>query len=1018
MLKQRSGIYFSWLFSLIAAGCVFAHDPDPAVDTNIGLLSSGSPIVVARLSENGAATRAGLKVDDILFSWKLPTNETGSFTAPYQLRTVIREQASSTIVTLTVVRGEQTLEIPIPGQCWQLCARPWLGADHLALYKEGQALVDKDRLSEGTSQWLSLADKLLAAKRQASAIWLYQKTLAVFGNNRDWKPMEEVFATATGITQELDPELKAQLYEQRAYLYDTAHQFQQAQASLKVALKLRQEIGPKSVSALNLLIQLGKNAMEPGDLNTADTYFRQAMAMGAELDAGIYYANALNSYGELVDQTGDRTTAENFYQQAYDIASATAPNCHVFASTLHNLGISAFRRRDFHRSKDYFERELELKQVGNTHAGHYEALHGLAAVAWNNQDYDRAAELIQTAVGLFDDDADNPYLAWLFSDTAILANHGGDLDKAEDFNRKALEILKATTPDDPALAHLLYALGDLSKKKGKDGDALVYFEMGRDHIETQVSKLVGPEDVRANFSSKYRAHYGRNIELLVEMGRFDDAFEVLESYHARVFLSMLTDREIAFKTDPPEALNKKRNNLQNQAEIYQTQLDALNFTDPGRKPILEKLQGLRADRARLIEEIKQSVDRQVECETPSPLDYAGMQEALAPGTVLLSYLVQKKRAFVFVGSPENKGFAVPLKIESAALEQKVSDFRRFLMKPKSPTAARMMARASHDLYKVLIEPVKEYVSAAQRVLIVPDGALHLLPFAALLDDQNRYLVQTTSFSVINSATVYHQLAQRHNSKKVPAQEPGDPMPTWFAFGDPLYQEKTRAPEEKKDSVWVEEVNSLDFQRSRGLVPLANSRNEVNNIGELNNHTEVYLGAEATESRAMGLLNETAELIHFACHGIYDEDYPLNSALILSTGPEGQNGYLHAWEIMDNLNLNADLVVMSSCESALGKERAGEGLLGLTQAFQYAGARSVVASLWRVSDLATAYLMEKFYANLNQGHSKSDALRFSQEALIDHTKGLDLSHPFYWAGFQLYGNWEPIEGQGKKTIISD
>src|SRR5262249_37697367 len=161
----------------------------------------------------------------------------------------------------------------------------------------------------------------------------------------------------------------------------------------------------------------------------------------------------------------------------------------------------------------------------------------------------------------------------------------------------------------------------------------------------------------------------------------------------------------------------------------------------------------------------------------------------------------------------------------------------------------------------------------------------------------------------------------------------------------------------------------------------------------------------------------------ACHGLIDERFPLNSALAL-TVPErpaaGQdNGLLQAWEIFESVRLDAELVTLSACDTALGREMGGEGLLGLTRAFQYAGARSVLASLWKVSDASTAVLMERFYAGLHEGLPKDEALRAAQLALLqsaaqpldgglraanETAAGSEGADPFFWAGFVLAGDW--------------
>ena len=148
------------------------------------------------------------------------------------------------------------------------------------------------------------------------------------------------------------------------------------------------------------------------------------------------------------------------------------------------------------------------------------------------------------------------------------------------------------------------------------------------------------------------------------------------------------------------------------------------------------------------------------------------------------------------------------------------------------------------------------------------------------------------------------------------------------------------------------------------------------------------------------------IIHFATHAVINERFPLDSALVFTIPEhpkEGQdNGLLQAWEIFESMRIDADLVTLSACDSGLGKEMGGEGLIGLTRAFQYAGARSVLASLWRVEDKATAELMRRFYTYLKSGMTKDEALRHAQIDLI-HSK--DYSNPRDWAAFQLNGDWK-------------
>jgi CHAT domain-containing protein len=244
------------------------------------------------------------------------------------------------------------------------------------------------------------------------------------------------------------------------------------------------------------------------------------------------------------------------------------------------------------------------------------------------------------------------------------------------------------------------------------------------------------------------------------------------------------------------------------------------------------------------------------------------------------------------------------------------------------------------------------------------------------------------------------------------------------LGDPRYGSAPRSAGAVSDDEVV--------RRVQGLAPLPGTRLEVEAVATLfGERAVVHLGPDATEGQVKAL-GRGPRYVHLAAHGLVDRRFPLDSAIALSPSAAAEdNGLLQAWEVLEQLRIDADLVTLSACETGLGKNMAGEGLVGLTRAFQYAGARSVLASLWSVSDRRTAQLMSTFYRELAAGHPKDEALRAAQLALLrgeeapgrqttgDEDDGADVERgvgkltkgrppgdisPFYWAAFQLYGDW--------------
>ena len=402
---------------------------------------------------------------------------------------------------------------------------------------------------------------------------------------------------------------------------------------------------------------------------------------------------------------------------------------------------------------------------------------------------------------------------------------------------------------------------------------------------------------------------------------------------------------------------------------------------------------IQARQEEITAKIHRASPRAAALRNPKPLDLAGAQAALDPGTVLLEYAVGPEQTWLFVvqsAEAPGPGLAVfRIAVGEKILRKEVETFRSLLRRPDSDRA-RFRTRARH-LYRLLVGPAEKRIQGARRILVSPDGPLHTLPFAALMRGDH-YLVERKPLHSVLSAAVYAELKQSR-----PAHgDLRDEHPV--AFGFPSY------PSSAKDAGADPEVREI-LRRGWTLRPLPSTRKEVESIAALYPQTQIYLGKEATEEKAKSL-GPGSRLVHFACHGLLDERFPLNSALALTVpehpAPGQDNGLLQAWEIFESVRLDADLVTLSACDTALGKEMGGEGLVGLTRAFQYAGARSVLASLWGVADYTTARFMERFYRYLRDGKSKDEALRAAQIDQIRQKSGA--SHPFFWAAFGLNGDW--------------
>jgi len=276
------------------------------------------------------------------------------------------------------------------------------------------------------------------------------------------------------------------------------------------------------------------------------------------------------------------------------------------------------------------------------------------------------------------------------------------------------------------------------------------------------------------------------------------------------------------------------------------------------------------------------------------------------------------------------------------------------------------------------------------LVIAPDDKLWELPFQALLAGDNRYVIESSAVSYVPSLTVLREM-RAERGKRPPGRQVDPAAYDLLALGNPAIGKET-----------IE--RSALTMRDEKLDPLPEAEKEVKALGQLygDARSKVYIGAEAREDR-LKAESAQARVLHFATHGILNNASPMYSHLVLAQGDTNEDGLLEAWELMQ-LDLKADLAVLSACETARGRFGAGEGVIGLTWALFIAGVPSTVVSQWKVESASTRDLMIDFHQRLRAPSkakmAKAEALR---QAALKLMKSPGASHPFYWAGFVLVGD---------------
>jgi CHAT domain-containing protein len=716
---------------------------------------------------------------------------------------------------------------------------------------------------------------------------------------------------------------------------------------------------------------------------------------------------ALGNLAGVAFERGDLAAAEEWQQRGLALAKEMASESLDIAKCLSHLGQIAQARGDLAAAQGFQERALAMKEkLSPDTLVTAESLSNLAEVARERGDHALAEQLQRRALAIGERLAPEGYkvATYLFS-LGEVALARGELAQAEEHLRRALAIRAKLGPGSTAEALTLHRLGLVSRAAGRSEATLDWFLRALDSLESQSRRLGATDEVRSGFTGRYGVLYQDAVETLVDQGRLAQAVHVLERYRARSLLAMLAERDILFAADVPTELAGERRRIDAEYDSVQAKISGLS---PGKQAAeietqLTRLRELRRSQEDLAARIRQASPRYASLQYPEPLDLEHVRGELDPGTVLLTYSVGAERTLLFavqatdVSGPGVTAVAIPVRRE--ALRAEVEAFRRAVQSPEGDQAA--LIRHARELYERLVRPAEAQIAGSRRLVFALDGPLHSLPFAALVRGEGEaaeYLVEWKPLHVVPSATVYAELRR---SRPPAASAAG----TLVAFGDPAYPALATVLSSDAADPTLREVT-----RSLTLATLPATRQEVENIvRRFPGRSRKYLGVEATEERAKSVGPEV-RYVHFACHGYLDERLPLNSALAL-TVPEkaaagADNGLLQAWEIFDQVRIDADLVTLSACDTALGREMGGEGLLGLARAFFYAGARSVLATLWGVPDTSTALFMDRFYAHLGAGQSRDEALRSAQIDFIRgrvRGKGRDLTHPFRWAAHQLSGS---------------
>lgn len=553
----------------------------------------------------------------------------------------------------------------------------------------------------------------------------------------------------------------------------------------------------------------------------------------------------------------------------------------------------------------------------------------------------------------------------------------------------------------------LFRMAGVEHTRGNPSAARAHVESAIEILES-VRRNVAVDGLRASVQASRQRYYILYIDILMGLHErspssgFDRlAFEVSERARARSLLDLLAEGRVEIRRGLPPALKARENHVELQMSAVQRRWQAAKEAGAPSDQIAaleEELAGAEQGRQRLEWEIRGQFREYADLAYPPPLTADRVVPLLDHRTALLEYTLGQTTSFLFVVT--NEGVRAHRLADAKEIQQLVTEVRSALSKPGRRELTRY-ERSARRLYELLVAPAADILATRDTLLIAPDRALHYLPFEALLtasvdprgagDDRRErpYLLKRWAVAYVPSASVLASLRERAAATTVSTD--ASRRTDLVAFADPA-----TGPVSTRSSV-------ADARARDGPGRLMYARDEVKAVAARfkPEHVALYLGDVAREENVKdnGRV-ASAKFVHFATHGLFDEEQPARSGLLLAADPASrEDGLLQVREVF-NLQLSADLVVLSACQTGLGKDVRGEGVMGLSRAFLYAGAKSVAVSLWPVADRSTADLMTGLYRALGEGHDRVAALREAKLALIRDTQW---SHPYYWAPFALIGD---------------
>jgi len=755
------------------------------------------------------------------------------------------------------------------------------------------------------------------------------------------------------------------------------------------ALAIASELNENDVAG-RVLNNIGLVHADQGNIALAHEYLTRSLALKMQFDDGKGgsqdIARTLNNIGNLFEEQADYAQAIHHYEQARALLDRSGGGPSL-ASAYSNIGHAYASMGRDDQAREYYLRAMPIAIATGDRAREATLLYLFGTLSRNAGRLDEADGYQQKSLAIRESTGEPIPLAESFTELARLAHSAGRYEQARAYADRAITIATENRlPGRLWTAQLSAAQSE--EALGRDANAVAMYQACIATIETMRQLTTGGDRARQLYLGERLGPYYGLARVHAKAGRTFDAFLAIERARARTLLDILSGgRQPARSLSETQRLREQQLSQALVSLSQEVDVEAQRRNpDAVRLAALEsRLAIARLERDAFLAALYQTTPGlRLARGDASIVSREALASLVTPGTAIVSFVLEAGQPWAYLVTSAPSG----PEVRATRLGMSTADLARAARTFAQQVGSRDLgfAGTARQIYDALFvsSGFDKALAGVDHLVVVPDGALWLVPFQALQTPRGQYLIEERSVSYAHSVSALAALVERRQSRPARAA-------SLLALGDPEGGAPATQPEHRS-----------------GRRRLPEAAREVRALGRLygTGKSTVLVSGAATES-ALRAQMASASVLHVATHGVLDDRSPMYSHLLLTPGTGTDNssdGRLEAWEVM-NLGITADLAVLSACETARGLVGEGEGMVGLSWSLLAAGASTAVVSLWEVDSASTTDLMIAFHKQLLSPVSPANrrtapqALRAAATRLM---KTPAYRHPFYWAAFVSVG----------------